>query len=46
MGASTIRTLDGKGGLWVTYGNDPIRYVETGIGCINHIQLRPSPLDY
>ena len=33
-------------GLWATYGNDPIRFVETGIGCINHIQLRPSPLDY
>ena len=33
-------------GLWVNYGNDPIKYVETEIGYINHIQLRPDPLAY
>jgi streptogramin lyase len=33
-------------GLWITYANDPIKLVETGIGCINHIQVRPNPLAY
>ena len=33
-------------GLWVNYGNDPVKYVETEIGYVNHIQLRPDPLAY
>ena len=33
-------------GLWLNYGNDPVKYVETAVGYVNHIQLRPSPLEY
>jgi streptogramin lyase len=33
-------------GLWVNYGNDPVKHVETAIGYVNHIQLRPHPLAY
>jgi streptogramin lyase len=33
-------------GLWADYGNDPIKFVETKVGCINHIQMRPNPLAY
>jgi hypothetical protein len=31
-------------GLWVDYGNDPIKHVETGMGQICQVQLRPDPL--
>jgi hypothetical protein len=31
-------------GLWLNYGNDPVGFVETKIGAVVHIQLRPNPL--
>jgi streptogramin lyase len=32
-------------GLWVNYGGDPIMFTErTGMGYLNHVQLRPHPL--
>jgi streptogramin lyase len=31
-------------GLWLNYGNDPVGFVETKIGSVVHIQLRPNPL--
>ena len=33
-------------GLWVNFGNDPIIHIETQVGALNHIQLRPHPLAY
>ena len=33
-------------GLWMNFGSDPITHVETQIGAVNHIQLRPNPLAY
>lgn len=33
-------------GLWLNYGNDPVSFVETEIGYVCHIQLRPNPLAY
>ena len=33
-------------GLWVNYGSDPITHIETQMGAVNHIQLRPNPLAY
>ena len=33
-------------GLWVNFGSDPITHVETQMGALNHIQLRPNPLAY
>jgi hypothetical protein len=31
-------------GLWVDYGNDPIKHTETGKGQVCQVQLRPDPL--
>ena len=31
-------------GLWLNYGSDPVSFVETHIGYVCHVQLRPSPL--
>jgi len=31
-------------GLWVDYGNDPIKHVETGMGQVAQVQFRPDPL--
>ena len=33
-------------GLWLNYGGDPVSFVETQIGYVCHIQLRPNPLAY
>jgi streptogramin lyase len=33
-------------GLWLNYGNDPVSFVETHVGYVCHIQLRPNPLAY
>jgi streptogramin lyase len=33
-------------GLWLNYGGDPVSFVETKIGSVCHIQLRPNPLAY
>jgi streptogramin lyase len=31
-------------GLWVNYGGDPTRFVETRVGAMVHVQVRPNPL--
>jgi len=31
-------------GLWVNYGGDPTRFVETKVGAMVHVQVRPNPL--
>jgi hypothetical protein len=31
-------------GLWINDSNDPVRFIEHGMGVVSHIQLRPHPL--